>query len=157
MVTVDGAVRCWGSNTSSQQGQGNAEDIGDDELPSAAPDVDVGGGVVVDVDVGSVTTCVRFDDGGIKCWGRGDHGALGQPGLMEIGDDETPASIGMIDVGGPATDLSAASEHTCALLDNGGIKCWGPNESGQLGQGNTTALGAAGGMGAALKEIDLGS
>jgi len=49
-------------------------------------------------------------------------------------------------------------EFACALLDNGTVKCWGYNNVGQLGQGNTTNLGDGGGeMGDALTAVDLGT
>jgi len=104
-------------------------------------------------------TCALLDDGSVRCWGLNDLGQLGRGSAGNVGLN--PGEIAAL----PPTDLGPgrtavaidAGSHTCALLDNGGVKCWGPNESGQLGQGNTTSIGAAGGMGAALREIDFGS
>ena len=60
-------------------------------------------------------------------------GAL--PGNSVIGDDETPASVGDIDLGGPATTIAASGGHTCALLSGGRVRCWGSAYKGELGYG----------------------
>ena len=58
----------------------------------------------------------------------------------------------------PAVDISAGSQHVCALLDTGNAKCWGANYQGQLGQGHIENLGdAPGEMGDNLPPIDLGT
>jgi len=70
--------------------------------------------------------------------------------------DNLPA----IDLGSGRTALaiSAGSAHTCAVLDNSAVKCWGYNNNGQLGQGSTSNLGdGSGEMGDNLTAIDLGS
>src|SRR5690606_29410710 len=58
-----------------------------------------------------------------------------------IGDNETPASVGDVDVGGPVVDIAAGTNHTCALLDGGALRCWGRNDVGQLGYGHTRNIG----------------
>lgn len=52
-----------------------------------------------------------------------------------VGDDETPASKGDVDVGGVVTWIFAGGDHTCARLDTGALRCWGANYYGQLGYG----------------------
>ena len=48
--------------------------------------------------------------------------------------------------------------HSCALLKDGLVKCWGENGSGQLGYGDTSNRGdAAGEMGDNLPAVDLGT
>jgi alpha-tubulin suppressor-like RCC1 family protein len=67
---------------------------------------------------------------------------LGYGNLQNIGDDEPPSSAGDVDIGGPVVQLAVgAGEHTCALLADGAIRCWGDNSSGQLGYGNTNDVG----------------
>ncbi len=126
----DGSVRCWGSG--SLLGRASSESIGDDELPSAGGDVDVGGPVKqLATDV--FHTCALLTNGSVRCWGTPGWGKLGYPGAPHIGDDETPASVGDVDVGGPVAQIDAALEHTCAVLSNGRLRCWGRNTSGELG------------------------
>lgn len=54
--------------------------------------------------------------------------------------------------------LSAGNQYTCALIDSGGVVCWGRNWEGQLGIGSITSAGSSpASMGAALKTVDLNS
>ena len=71
-----------------------------------------------------------------------------------MGDDLPPIDLG---AGRTATAISAGTSHTCVILDDGSIKCWGWNFLGQLGQGDTDDRGdEPGEMGDALLPIDLG-
>jgi alpha-tubulin suppressor-like RCC1 family protein len=58
-----------------------------------------------------------------------------------IGDDETPASAGDVDVGAEVTDITAGGSHTCALLASGDVRCWGYGGSGRLGYQSTANIG----------------
>ena len=58
-------------------------------------------------------------------------------------------------IGRTATAIAAGGSHTCALLDNASVKCWGYNLYGQLGIGNTTHMGDNTGEMAVLPSIDL--
>ena len=55
----------------------------------------------------------------------------------EMGDNLPAVDLG---TGRTATAISIGSQHTCALLDNVSVKCWGFNDVGQLGLENTTSL-----------------
>ena len=96
----------------------------------------------------------------MKCWGYGQYGQLGQgntdnlgDGANEMGDNLTIVDLG---TGRTATAIAAGSQHTCALLDNSAVKCWGSGNSGALGYGNTNNLGdAPGEMGDNLPVVDL--
>ena len=135
-----GAVRCWGEAERGQLGYGNTEDVGDDETPVTAGNVDAGG-TVVQIVTGAWHTCALLKDGAVRCWGRGDEGQLGYGNTADIGDDETPAMVGNVEVGGTVVKLAAGGFHTCALLQDGGVKCWGNGREGRLGHGNTTNIG----------------
>ena len=60
--------------------------------------------------------------------------------------------------GRSATAITAGIDHSCALLDDVTVKCWGRNSFGQLGQSQLGHLGdGAGEMGDALPPIDVGT
>jgi cysteine-rich repeat protein len=135
-----GAVRCWGLNGHGQLGYGHTSYIGDDEFPSVAGPVDVGG-TVVQLAGGAHHTCALLNTGAVRCWGRNDYGQLGYGHTTLIGDDEFPSVAGDVDLGGTATQITAGELHTCALLDNGAVRCWGLNSDGQLGYGHNQPIG----------------
>lgn len=135
-----GAVRCWGFGGNGRLGYGNTEDVGDDESPASAGDVDVGG-TVVQIVAGSLHTCALLNVGKVRCWGFGGGGQLGYGNTSSIGDDESPAFAGDVNVGGDVTRLSAGGGHTCAVLMSGAVRCWGDGGQGVLGHGNELSIG----------------
>jgi len=137
-LLVNGEVRCWGSGALGQLGYGNTDTIGDDETPAQVGAVDVGG-PVAQIAAGTSHTCALLVDGAVRCWGSNYRCALGEPGGETIGDDETPASVGDIEIGGPALQVAVGDGHTCVLLTDGRVRCWGMGENGQLGDGESTA------------------
>ncbi|MCB9748785.1 MAG: hypothetical protein H6713_02135 [Myxococcales bacterium] len=128
----DGSVRCWGDNTYGQLGYGHTDVIGDDEPPKYVSAVNVGG-AVKQLAAGTYHTCALLTSGAVRCWGNGDYGQLGYGNTKEIGDNEQPASVGAVQLGGAASQITAGFLHTCALLTTGAVRCWGWNVYGQLG------------------------
>jgi alpha-tubulin suppressor-like RCC1 family protein len=139
-LLASGEVRCWGDNFFGQLGYGNTTNIGDDEVPSSVTPVNVGG-VVRNLSAGDSHVCALLDGGALRCWGFGANGRLGYADTQNIGDDEAPASSGNINFGGAALQVDGGNSHTCALLDNGVLRCWGLSNNGQLGYGNIDAIG----------------
>ena len=127
-----GNVRCWGEGIDGRLGYGDTDDVGDDETPASKGDVNVGG-TVAQIVAGQTHTCALLETGAVRCWGEGLDGKLGYSNEDNIGDSETPASAGDVNVGGTVTQLAAGAFHTCALLDTGNVRCWGRGQSGQLG------------------------
>jgi alpha-tubulin suppressor-like RCC1 family protein len=128
-LLATGAVRCWGWH--SVVGYGNTNDIGDSEHPFTAGEVNVGGSVKQTINVfqptissGNGHTCVVLDNGKVRCWGLG-RDALGYGNMNDIGDDETPSSVGDVMLGALASAIYAQSGTSCALRDTSAVQCWG--------------------------------
>ena len=136
----NGNVRCWGSGEHGRLGYGNTDTIGDDETPSSVGDVNVGG-TVRQIAAGDAHTCALLETGAVRCWGQGEYGQLGYGNAENVGATNTPADVGDVNVGGPVTQISAGYRHTCALLTNGNIRCWGIGADGRLGYGNEDDIG----------------
>jgi alpha-tubulin suppressor-like RCC1 family protein len=121
-----GAVKCWGSNSNGQLGDGTTTDR---PLP-----VPVAGlGVATMVTAGNYHSCAVTSGGGLQCWGFNAAGRLG--------DGTTADRWSPVGVSGLASGIAAVyagGEHTCALTNGGAAECWGENASGQLGDGTTT-------------------
>ena len=142
-VLADGTVRCWGANHRGQLGLGHEDAIGDDETPIAAAAIDLGR-PAVQVESGSrfgAFSCALLDDGAVKCWGAGSRGALGLGHENDIGDDEDLSALAAVALPSAATSISVGESHACALLDDGGVVCWGYNQYGQLGYGHRHDIG----------------
>lgn len=139
-VLESGDVYCWGQGGVGALGYGNTDDVGDDEVPADVGPVDLGG-PAVQVSCGDYHTCALLESSEVLCWGLGDYGMLGYRDTNSIGDDETPASIGPVDVGTAVEQIAVGAHHTCALLEGGNVKCWGQGAGGQLGYGNSENVG----------------
>jgi alpha-tubulin suppressor-like RCC1 family protein len=135
-----GAVRCWGEGGSGQLGYGNTANMGDDEHPFLAGDVPLGG-PATQISAGGAHTCALMVGGGVRCWGLGASGQLGYPGLGNVGDTETPESVGDVSLGLPAAQIVTGDAYTCARLENGAVRCWGFGQAGRLGYGNEDNIG----------------
>ena len=164
VILDDGTVRCFGGGFAGQLGYGNGATLGD-----AAGEIALLGAVSLGsgrtataITAGDQHTCALLDDGSVKCWGRGDEGQIGNGGvtaypglyLNTMGDSLAPVALGS---GRTARAVEAGDFHTCAVLDDGSVKCWGDGGNGRLGLGDTTTRGTSTGtMGDALPPVDVG-
>lgn len=127
-LTNAGSVRCWGSSSQGQLGDGTTVD--------KSTQVEVIGltAGVVSISGGRYFSCAVATGGGAKCWGSNSTG--------ELGDGTTAAKSTPVAVAGLASgaaSISAGANHTCAVTSAGGAKCWGQNNRGQLGDNTTVA------------------
>ncbi len=159
------SVKCWGHNFFGQLGQGHTRTLGDSTTDGVAtiPAIDLGSSrTATQIAIGEFHACALLDNGRVKCWGYNAFGQLGLVATDDRGDEanEMGNALPAIDLGTSrtATQIALGSFHSCALLDNGGVKCWGGNASGQLGQGDTNTRGdGPNELGDRLPAINLGS
>ncbi|MEC9361237.1 MAG: hypothetical protein VX985_05315, partial [SAR324 cluster bacterium] len=153
------SVKCWGFNEEGQLGLGDMNSRGDSsgEMGDNLPSLDLGSGRnAASIKAGAKHTCVILDNASIKCWGYGYFGQLGRGEQKnELEPKPDPIDLGS---GRNAKAIVTGNSHTCVMLDNSSIKCWGYNASGQLGLGDANNRGdGSNEMGDNLPSIDLGS
>ncbi len=128
----NGTVQCWGDNGQGQLGNGTS-------TSSFTPVTVSGITTATDISAGINHTCAVLGNGTVQCWGNNGSGKLGNGTATSsngiITSSSTPVTVSGITT---ATDISAGINHTCAVLGNGTVQCWGSNYSGQLGNGTTT-------------------
>ncbi len=160
-VFSDKKMKCWGLGTGGQLGLGSTVTKGDGagEMGTNLAFVDVSDSV--QVSAGLQHTCALLDGGAVKCWGGNGSGQLGLGHVTTKGT--SPADMGAnlvavdLGTGRTAAKLVSGNMHSCALLDNGSVKCWGSNTYGGLGVGDFAHRGdGAGEMGDSLPAVDLG-
>src|SRR6185503_15623744 len=134
-VVTGGLVRCWGHDGMGQTGDGSPGDA------SSTPTT-VGGITAVNpataVSTGEFHSCALLQDGTVKCWGHNGFGQLGaDPDGATPETEDSATAIPVVGLPDPADHevvaLTTGSAHTCALLDDNTVFCWGQNAYGQLG------------------------
>ena len=133
VILDDGTVKCWGYNNNGQLGLGDTNNRGDgsSEMGDNLPIVDLGTGrTAVQISASQSHTCVIPDDGSVKCWGNNIDGQLGYGDTNNRGDGSNEMNnLPVVDLGTGRTaiQISSGNNHTCVILDNGSVKCWGEN------------------------------
>jgi alpha-tubulin suppressor-like RCC1 family protein len=130
-VIANGTVQCWGGNFESELGNGNNINS---NIPVTVNGISSAKAVASDAN----HSCALLRDGSVQCWGYGFFGQLGN-GSNAV-NNATPVTVSGIS---NATAIAVGGIHTCALLSDQSVQCWGDNQSGQLGIGISSSVGTA--------------
>jgi len=125
-ITPKERLKCWGDNDYGQLGIGASTE--DEYKPVLVPNLEN----VKKVSAGDYHTCAVLKGGKLKCWGYNYYGAVGDGSTT---DRRTPKQVDGLTSG--VKSVSAGGYHTCALLTNGKVKCWGYNPYGEIGNGTS--------------------
>lgn len=130
VVSDEASVSCWGLNEYGQLGDGTTDAHAVTDIATSVPVQ--GATKVTAISAGSSHTCVVGKDRSVRCWGyNNNNGQLGD------GTNTNRATAAPVASLPPVSAVSAGAWHTCALLNDRTVRCWGSNEAGQLGNGTT--------------------
>jgi alpha-tubulin suppressor-like RCC1 family protein len=124
--TGDGTLWCWGEN--------NVGQVGDGTTTNRLTPVQVTGlpYPAAEISAGEDHTCARLTDGSLWCWGWNYHAQLGDGSHT---DSWVPINVDRL--GTSVTQVSTGRDFTCARKTDFSLWCWGYNDYGELGSGNT--------------------
>lgn len=110
----------------------------DDPFPDEDADVETDSSTpvenILEVALGEQHSCARKPEGNVRCWGDDRNGQNGAGASVDGGLRNEPVDV--TDIAG-ATDIATGFKHTCVVIPPGKVKCWGFNNDGQLGNGQT--------------------
>jgi alpha-tubulin suppressor-like RCC1 family protein len=128
---IAGTISCWGERYYGQLGIGGTDDDTADIAPHGVPTPLSAPVVAMAAGVGR--TCALLRDGVVVCFGLNNLGQVGPD--APSGEDHVRSPTPVTGFSGPVVRLGAGSsaQHTCAIIDDGSVQCWGDNHAGQLG------------------------
>jgi len=126
-VLLDGTAWCWGNDDSGQLGNATNPN------PALTPVQVSGLTTTALIGAGEEHTCAVVSDGSGRCWGLNYHGQLGNNGVGMM--QTTPVVVTGLS---NAVAITSGNMHSCALLNDGTVVCWGSNTNGQIGDGTNT-------------------
>ena len=147
-VTSDGSVWCWGYGNYGVLGHGDTANSSYARQVMADASTVLTG--AVEVRVGYETTCARFMDGSVQCWGTNTYGELGVPyGTTPpaIQHSYYPVPVAFLGTGDQRTAVRLAAnpyQTHCAIMKDTSVVCWGYNNYGQTGAPTSTTMTSAG-------------
>ena len=133
VLMSDGTVQCWGyqdegrlgnraNNSQSRRWPTNVSAVsGSDNLSG-----------VIQISAGDDFACALTQEGQVLCWGNAERGKLGNGDT--VGAQTRPVEVSGLN---DAVQISSRRNHSCALTEDGTVKCWGAGSVGVLGNGDT--------------------
>ena len=117
LTTLD-SVYCWGDNSIGRVGNGNSGNIDGPSL------VNLGiGRYATELSVGASHSCALLDNGYVSCWGSAANGVLGTG--YSHGFVTSPVNVSIIPIGLTVRNISVGLYHTCAIMGDYSVFCWG--------------------------------
>ena len=139
-MTANGGVKCWGHRAHGRLGNRSSGN-GNTYYPVSVYAGSSGSELlsdIVQVDIGYGHACAVTSGGGVKCWGRGQAGALGN---RSTNNKNYPVSVRAGSTGSDflsnIVQVDVGYAYACAVTSGGGVKCWGNGSSGRLGNRST--------------------
>ena len=127
----NGSVVCAGRDIYGQQGRNSAGETNDLTFSYTNALANLS----IFALAGQYTSCALLANGTAQCWGNGGNGQMGDG---TTGNNHYPDDLVNTPSGRFIVDMSMSGSHACIVLDDGSVACWGLNNKGQLGLGNTT-------------------
>ncbi|CAE7805594.1 unnamed protein product [Symbiodinium sp. CCMP2592] len=162
-LSSQGKIKCWGWGAYLGLGlSGGWVGTGPQEMGENLPFLDLGPLPAQQIATKWESTCAVLADGSVRCWGLNDKGQLGNAGTEFAGDDpgEMGAALPVTELGDGVVvqQIASGNDHTCAILQDASLKCWGWGVHGQLGQGTSENLGdEPSELGSNLHAVDFGN
>jgi alpha-tubulin suppressor-like RCC1 family protein len=122
----NGGAWCWGYNAYGALGDGTHTSH---STPVHVKNLPLN---LAQIATGFEHSCALLAGGTVRCWGKNDHGQLGNG---TTSDSATPVTVSGL---GGVVQIAVSDSSTCALTNGGGVRCWGANLFGELGNGTTT-------------------
>ena len=129
-LLASGAIQCWGHGGNAELGDGSSWPYADSSVPVSV----VGISTATAITAGGYHACAVLSSGSAQCWGYNNYGQLGN-GTTTASASITPVPVSAISA---PVRLAAGYWHTCALLSDGAMRCWGLDHDGQLGNRRRT-------------------
>ncbi len=130
VIADNDEVYCWGENENGAVGASGYQNTEANPVHVDLP----GTQYAISIGAGNEHTCVATNTGNAYCWGDNSFGQLGD-GNSDEGDYE-PIMV-IIPFNRDVVSIAAGGWHSCAIMDNGKVMCWGANGYGQIGNGES--------------------